>query len=40
MKIFCRELELPLSEKFEINIEIYVSKKKKQVHMSLEKPLL
>lgn len=40
MKNFCRRLRQSLSERFDIYVDVYVSKKKKLVHMSLVKPLL
>ena len=39
MKNFCRHLWLFLSQRFNIDVDVYVSKKKKLVHMSFEKPL-
>ena len=40
MNNFCRHLRLSLSERFNIDIEVYISKKKKLVHMSVIKTLL
>ena len=40
MNNFCRHFRLSLSQKFNIDVDVYVSKKKKLVHMSLVKPLL
>ena len=40
MNNFCRVLTDSLRSKFEIEVEVFVSKKKKAVHMSLMKPLL
>ena len=39
MNNFCRQLRLSLSQRFNIDVDVYVSKKKKLVHMSLVKPL-
>ena len=36
----CRHLRLSLSKRFNIDVDVYVSKKKKLVHMSLVKRLL
>ena len=40
MNNFCRNLRLSLSQRFNIDVDVYVSKKKKLVHMSLVKLLL
>ena len=37
---FCKALTDSLRSEFEIEVEVYVSKKKKMVHMSLIKPLV
>ena len=39
MNKFCRHLRLSLSQRFNIDVDVYFSKKKKLVHMSLIKPL-
>ena len=36
---FCIHLRLSLSQRFNIDVDVYISKKKKLVHMSLVKPL-
>ena len=36
---FCRHLTLSLPQRFNIDVDVRVSKKKKLVHMSLVKPL-
>ena len=40
MNSFCRHLRVSLSQRFSIDVAVCVSKKKKLVHLSLEKPLL
>ena len=40
MNNFCTNLEDSLREEFEIEVEVFISKKKKLVHMSLVKPLI
>ena len=40
MNSFCRKLGQFLFEKFDIEVDVFVSKKKKLVHMSLIKPLI
>ena len=40
MNNFCRHLRESLSERYNIEVDAFVSKKKKLVHMSLVKPLL
>ena len=40
MNSFYRCLRQALIEKFNIEVDIYVSKKKKLVHLSLTKPLI
>ena len=39
MNRFCRDLKLSLLRRFNIDVDVYISKRKKLVHMSLEKPL-
>ena len=39
MNNFCRHLRLSLSQRFNIDVDVYFSKKKKLAHMSLVKPL-
>ena len=39
MNKFCRHLSLSLSQRFNIDVDVYVSKKKKLVHRPLVKPL-
>ena len=40
MNSFCRCLRSSLSQKFKIEVDVYVSKKKKLVHLSFLKPLI
>ena len=40
MNSFCQCLRLALLEKFNIDVNVFVSKKKKLLHLSLEKPLI
>ena len=40
MNSFCGHLEQSLSKKFKIEVDLFVSKKKKLIHLSLFKPLL
>ena len=40
MNSFCICLRSSLSQKFKVEVDVYVSKKKKLVHMSFLKPLI
>ena len=40
MNSFCENLGGSLRQEFEIEVKVFVSKKKKLVHMSLVKPLI
>ena len=40
MNSFCRCLRSSLSQKFKVEVDVYVSKKKKLAHMSFLKPLI
>ena len=40
MNDFCRNLRHSLTDKFEVDVDVYVSKKKKLVHISFVKPLI